>query len=278
MADSSVQFPIVTGTEFSTRTNAAGEEMQVVVLGVDGSNGLVPSSLNDGLATFDATLRAKVDTLHADLTTAVASLASILASVDGLEGNTNGLAQQTTLAAAKGVLDSILVSVSGVAQQATLASILAKLTDPSTAANQVAQKTTLDAQKTTLDAQKTVLDSIFASVDQLEGYTDGLETALAAIRDRLPLTAANQLAVDPYAGGNWSYIAGTSGVRSLASNQRVTSISCIGSSGSGSLTINGGESIAIPAFNSFSLDIKGRLFGPTLNFVNTASYAVEVIQ
>lgn len=59
MADSSVTFgtPVATppsGTAISTRTNASGEQMQVVMLGVDGSDSVVPSDAANGLTTVPA--------------------------------------------------------------------------------------------------------------------------------------------------------------------------------------------------------------------------------
>ena len=51
MADSSVTITPGSGTTISTRTNASGEHMQVVTLGIDGVNGIVPGDDTFGLAS-----------------------------------------------------------------------------------------------------------------------------------------------------------------------------------------------------------------------------------
>ena len=59
MADSSVTFQTTvatppSGTVVSTRTNASGEQLQVVAVGIDGSDSIVPSTAANGL-TVDVT-------------------------------------------------------------------------------------------------------------------------------------------------------------------------------------------------------------------------------
>lgn len=74
--------------------------------------------------------------------------------------------------------------------------------------------------------------------------------------------------------GTWSYQAGTDGTENITG--RVISISAHASS-AGTLTINGGDSIPIPANASFSLQPLGNLVDPALVFTGTDSYFIEAL-
>jgi hypothetical protein len=72
--------------------------------------------------------------------------------------------------------------------------------------------------------------------------------------------------------GVWGYAAGVSGSPSLPAGSRVLALAAHATS-AGSLTINGGDSIPIPANTGWGLDgVFGQLVAPTLVFTGTDSY------
>lgn len=76
--------------------------------------------------------------------------------------------------------------------------------------------------------------------------------------------------------GKWGYVAGTSGTASLPKGVQVISIYMAGSGGS--MTINGGDSIVMPATNAFQINFRHLLLvAPTLVFSSTSSYFVEYV-
>lgn len=74
--------------------------------------------------------------------------------------------------------------------------------------------------------------------------------------------------------GVWGYIAGTSGSETVTG--RVLSISAHSTAG-GSMTIDGGDSIVIPANSSIGIAPQGNLIDPVLVFTTTDSYFVEFL-
>lgn len=76
--------------------------------------------------------------------------------------------------------------------------------------------------------------------------------------------------------GTWSYYGGISGTITVAAGQRVLSISCHSSSG-GSLTINSGMSIPVPANVGFAINPLGNLIAPTIVYTGTDSYFIETV-
>jgi hypothetical protein len=76
--------------------------------------------------------------------------------------------------------------------------------------------------------------------------------------------------------GTWAYYAGVSGTVNVAAGQRVIGIAAHSTLG-GSMTINGGASIPIPANVGISFSPQGNLVAPTIVFTSTDSYAVEVV-
>lgn len=77
--------------------------------------------------------------------------------------------------------------------------------------------------------------------------------------------------------GIWSYRAGTSGTVVVAAGGRVLQLSAI-ATGAGSITINGGDSIPIPAGAAVTLVPEGNIGGsPTIVFTGTAAFFVEVV-
>lgn len=76
--------------------------------------------------------------------------------------------------------------------------------------------------------------------------------------------------------GTFNYYAGASGTVVASSGQRILSFSCHSTTG-GSMTINGGASIPIPAGVGFAINLLGNLVAPTVVFTGTDSYFVQVV-
>lgn len=76
--------------------------------------------------------------------------------------------------------------------------------------------------------------------------------------------------------GTWGYNAGVSGTVTLTGSKRVRSITAISTSG-GSVTINGGDSIPIPANFAFNLPIDAQLTDATFVFSSTDSYFLDYV-
>lgn len=74
--------------------------------------------------------------------------------------------------------------------------------------------------------------------------------------------------------GAWDYHAGINGTVDVIG--RLVSLTAV-AAGAASLTINGGDSIPIPAGGAFTLDVRGALDDPVLVFAGTSSFFVEVI-
>lgn len=76
--------------------------------------------------------------------------------------------------------------------------------------------------------------------------------------------------------GTWAYYSGTSGTIVVGVGQRVLSISCHSTLG-GSLTINGGATIPVPANVGFAINPLGNLVAPIIVYSGTDSYFIEVV-
>jgi hypothetical protein len=76
--------------------------------------------------------------------------------------------------------------------------------------------------------------------------------------------------------GTWSYYAGVSGTVTVTAGQRILGIAAHSTAG-GSMTINGGSSIPIPAGSGIAISPAGNLVAPVLVFTSTDSYFVEVV-
>lgn len=76
--------------------------------------------------------------------------------------------------------------------------------------------------------------------------------------------------------GTWAYYSGLNGTVTIASGQRVLSISCHATNVA-TLTINGGSTVTIPPNCGFSSSPEGNLVAPVLVFTNTDAYFVEVV-
>jgi hypothetical protein len=81
----------------------------------------------------------------------------------------------------------------------------------------------------------------------------------------------------PPESGTWGYHAGVSGSITLPSNALVLGIAAHSTAG-GSLTINSGDSIPVPANTAVDLAPRGNLSGPTIVFTGTDSWLIEFVQ
>jgi hypothetical protein len=119
-------------------------------------------------------------------------------------------------------------------------------------------------------ARKVLVDN-----DGSNNYTQVEKIGFSA-EDSAPVlvSSSNPLPVDGAVGGTWGYKAGTSGTPTLTS-KRVVSISCLAGGSGATITINGGDTITVPADTPFGIPINGRLTAPTIVFTGTTSYFVE---
>jgi hypothetical protein len=89
-------------------------------------------------------------------------------------------------------------------------------------------------------------------------------------------TTESLLARLPDLTGTWGYYAGVSGTVVMAAGQRVTGIAAHATL-AGSMTVNAGASITIPADTGIWLEPQGQLVAPTLVFTGTDTYVVEYL-
>jgi len=83
----------------------------------------------------------------------------------------------------------------------------------------------------------------------------------------------------PDLSGTWGYNAGTSGTVMVAANKRVLAITATAAPLlAASMTINGGQTITIPAGTSITIQPRANLTAPTLVFTSTSAYFVEFIE
>lgn len=80
----------------------------------------------------------------------------------------------------------------------------------------------------------------------------------------------------PALTGTWSYYAGASGTVVVSAGQRVIGIAAHATT-AGTLTINGGQSVPIPAGSGIAIAPFGNLTAPTLVLTGTDSYFVETV-
>lgn len=95
----------------------------------------------------------------------------------------------------------------------------------------------------------------------------------------LLVDAAGALKVSPSGGatqGTWSYYSGTFGTVTVASGQRVLGIGCHSTAG-GSIVINAGASVPVPANVGIGIEPNGNLVAPVIVFTGTDSFFVEVV-
>lgn len=77
--------------------------------------------------------------------------------------------------------------------------------------------------------------------------------------------------------GTWSYVSGVNGTVVVAAGKRVIGIAAYSTAG-GTLTIDGGDSVTIPAGSAISIEPKGNLIAPTIVFSGgVTAYFVESV-
>ena len=85
------------------------------------------------------------------------------------------------------------------------------------------------------------------------------------------------------ATGDWGYLSGVDGTEVLTGNKRVLRITATALEASGSIQINGGDSVPIPygasdsVSTSLTIEPMGNLEDPTIIFTDTDSYFIEYV-
>jgi len=97
-----------------------------------------------------------------------------------------------------------------------------------------------------------------------------------------PLPAAQvvdlKAVTDATVTGSWGYRSGVSGTPVIPADQRILQISASAPADTdASMTINGGNTVLIPAGKNITFIPRGNLVTPTLVFTDTDSYIVEFV-
>ncbi len=118
----------------------------------------------------------------------------------------------------------------------------------------------------------------FVAVKDANGATKFIRNQLIAGVDMQTVTLADSggaLLSLPAIVGTWDYRAGASG-SPRAFTGRVVGITAHATT-AGSFTINGGDSIPVPANTGVSFTPNAQLVSPTLVFTGTDGYVVELV-
>ena len=95
------------------------------------------------------------------------------------------------------------------------------------------------------------------------------------------ILATNQAALPvkglPNESGVWSYLSGSMGTVVIPAGNRILQITTVGAAIAGSIVINGGQSIIIPANGGMTINPRGNLIAPTIVFTNTIAYFIEMV-
>lgn len=92
-----------------------------------------------------------------------------------------------------------------------------------------------------------------------------------------PPTRAALPGGDPNAQLLWDYRAGVDGTPQIPAGWRVRMITAVAIDTDGSFTINGGDSIPVPADVGLTVKPDGFLISPTITFTGTVAYFVEIV-
>lgn len=151
------------------------------------------------------------------------------------------------------------VSGSVTVSQATAANLQATVTGTVNVGNFPATQ----AVSGTVTANLGTLNGAATAANQTTG-----NTSLSSIDGKLPDLS-----------GTWGYNAGTSGTLAVAANKRILAITATAPTlAAASMTINGGQTITIPAGTTITISPRANLTSPTLVFTSTTSYFVEFIE
>lgn len=75
--------------------------------------------------------------------------------------------------------------------------------------------------------------------------------------------------------GAWAYRAGASGTVAVPAGRRVLQITATAGAADATMTINGGDTITIPAYRALTIEPKGNLVAPSIVFTSTTAYFIE---
>jgi hypothetical protein len=97
--------------------------------------------------------------------------------------------------------------------------------------------------------------------------------------DLAGIPTTDVLSVDSRLTGTWGYQAGTSGTEStdLSAKKVLAIFASAPTSGNGSVAINGGDSIVVPAGKSVNIEPRGTLVAPSIVFTGTDAYFIETV-
>lgn len=127
------------------------------------------------------------------------------------------------------------------------------------------------------DVNKTVVPLICDSTGKLLTVSSGSTTISGPVSvSNFPISQAVTDANVDKSFGTWGYYGGSVGTVVVGASQRVLSISCHSTTG-GTLQINGGAVIPIPANVGFAMNPLGNLTAPTVVYTGTDSYFIEVV-
>lgn len=128
------------------------------------------------------------------------------------------------------------------------------------------------------------LDTLHADLGVIDGDLDALHADLGVVHADLGVVVGGLSTVHADLGnlpdltGAWGYRAGVAGTPALPANCRILAIAAHVSTGSGSVVINGGDAIPIPANVGFSLgDVFAQMANPTVVFTGTDSFFISFL-
>jgi predicted secreted hydrolase len=229
----------------------------------DGSVGVKQATTPDRFIDNEIVLNDVGDSVYrqrvavADLGVVIARLTSILAAVDGLEVTTDQIS-----------IDAGTINLSTDQVETLLAAIRDRVPPvlDGDGGLKVHLQNTDEAGVTDAQLRATPV-SVTGTVTANLGTIDGAatETTLAAQSAKIPNQA-----------GAWAYYAGTSGTVNVTAGQRVLGIAAHATT-AGSMTINAGASVPIPAGTGIQFSPVGNLVAPTLVLTGTDSYVIEVV-
>jgi hypothetical protein len=285
MADNTTLNP-GTGGDVVATDDIGGVKYQRVklVLGSDGVNGGDVHSGNPvpvSVGNFPTT-QAVSGTIALDSAT-LAALESITATVSGTVNVGNFPATQVVSATdldirnLSSAQDSVAVSGTVALDSASLAAL-------ETVNANVSGSVSVSNFPATQAVSGTVSVNNFPATQAVSGtVTANLGTLNGAATAANQTTTNNSLSsIDgklPDVSGTWGYLAGTSGTVSVAANKRILQITAAAQPLlAASMTINGGQTITIPAGASVTITPKANLVAPTIVFTSTATYFVEFVE
>lgn len=107
-------------------------------------------------------------------------------------------------------------------------------------------------------------------VRALDASKDSVDTGLDQ-----PLTQAQFAGLVPILAGTWTYEAGVSGTVNVSG--RVLEITAVAGGSGATVTIDGGDTVTIPANGSWATSPLANLADPEIVFTGTVSYFVQVV-